>query len=87
MIVVDFTTLWLYFVRSGDIVLNNPAGTVWYAGLLGYAWPRYVGAFSDTTPTTAYRFLFNATLAYPSSGPTDHWIGFPLRCLSTALEG
>ena len=77
----------LFFVRSGSVYLPNTAGTFGYAGHSADYWSsrgsstRYDGV---STPS-AYRLLFNATGVYPSNGPNNHYIAFPLRCLSTVL--
>ena len=72
-------------VRSGRLNLTVSAGTLGYAGIYGYEWSsrgsstRYDGV---TTPS-AYYLDFNATGVHPSGGPTNRFVGFPLRCLTS----
>ena len=74
-------------VRSGYIGPINSAGTALGVGSNGYGWSRSAVAFSSPTSATVYSLVFYATRVYPSNGPFNRWDGFPLRCLSTALEG
>ena len=78
----------LYFVRSGDVELPITTGTFRFAGVGGIYWSSRAssaGANGTTTPS-AYNINFNATGVYPSNGPYERWLGFPLRCLSTVLD-
>ena len=77
----------LAFVRSGYINLNNLAGSARHVGDIGYGWPRVAVTFASIADTTAYFLDLNTTGVNPSNGPVNRWAGFPLRCLSTALEG
>ncbi len=72
----------LYFVRSGRLSLAVSAGTLGYAGIYGYEWSSRV---SPSSTTLAYWFEFNATESRPSWGPSNRYLGLPLRCLSTVL--
>ena len=69
----------LYFVRSGYVYLNN--GSLRYFGLSGYGWSRSSVAYSSATSANAYHLDFNAGTVYPSFGPFNRWVGFPVRCL------
>lgn len=71
------------FVRSGGIYFDD--GTVGgpHSGGMGDTgrfWSSRGGAATD-----AYVLYFDATIVNPSNGPNNHYVGFPLRCLSTVL--
>jgi len=74
-------------VRSGRLALPVSAGTFGYAGVRGYDWSSRTSSTiaSGATTPSAYSLDFNATGVYPSYGPWERWLAFPLRCLSTVL--
>ena len=82
------SVLYLYFVRSGDVELPITTGTFRFAGVGGIYWSSRASSASanGTTTPSAYNLNFNATGVYPSNGPYERWLGFPLRCLSTVLD-
>jgi len=67
-------------VRSGYVDLPITAGTLRYAGARGYNRSSRSGDIAN-----AYYLRFDATPVFPSYGPYDRYIAFPLRCLSTVL--
>ncbi len=69
----------LYFVRSGNVALND--GALRLFGVSGYDWSRSSVAYSSATSATAYLLAFNAGTVYPSYGPYTRWLGLPVRCL------
>ena len=73
-------------MRSGYVRVVS-AGTARYAGIYGGSWPRDAVVFSNVTSATTYSLRFDSIEVYPSNGPDNRWLGFTLRCLSTALEG
>lgn len=66
----------LYFVRSGEVYINN--GYSWDMGAKNYAWSQT----ASKTLTNAYYFYFNNSEVSTSYGPGYRWDGFPLHCLS-----
>ena len=75
----DHTMISPYFVRSGNISLNN--GSLRDSGLIGYDWSRTSVAYYSATSANSYWFDFNASESRPSYGPYSRWYGFPVRCL------
>ena len=79
-------------MRSGYVnVLVSNGVTSWVVGVNGYDWSRLAVdwnsvTYTSATPSTANRLVFTATTPDPS-GTTQRFVGFPLRCLSTAVEG
>ena len=70
----------LYFVRSGYIDLS--IGRSRFAGYDGNYWPSIAASnIWGSAGLGAYHLVFDATNVYPSNGPADRWLGFPLRCL------
>ena len=71
-----------HLVRSGRLNINiGHPGTLDYSGVESYTWSQFA---VDTN--NAYLLLFNVNVN-PSNGPFGRTLGYPLRCLSTALEG
>ena len=68
-----------YFVRSGNISLNN--GSLRDSGLIGYDWSRSAVAYYSATSANSYWFDFNSSVSRPSYGPFNRYFGFPVRCL------
>ncbi len=69
----------LYFVRSGNVDLNN--GSLRFSGGVGYDWSRSAVAYSSATSASSYWFDFNSSVSRPSTGPFNRYFGFPVRCL------
>ena len=69
----------LYFVRSGDIVLDY--GTLRGYGESDYVWSRSAATYLSPTSAKTYYLYFNASAVRPSHGPVDRQVGFPVRCL------
>ncbi len=72
----------LHFVRSG--LVNRGYGSARYLGLDGDYWsttasPVYNGG---SAALTGYDLDFGASGVYPSDGPLNRWLGFPIRCLA-----
>ena len=76
----------LYFVRSGYVYLPTTAGTFRDAGAYGIYWSSRGAAYTSSTSATAYYLQVEPSAVVPSDGPTNRWVGFPLRCLSTVLD-
>ena len=57
-------------------------GTLRALAVWGVDWPKYVQKFDDV-----HSLAFDYTDVYPSRGPYSRYHAYPLRCLSTALEG
>jgi len=72
-------------VRSGGLAPD--AGKSWNPGQDGYDWSSRASStrYDGAAIPSAYYLGFNATGVYPSSGPFNRYLGFPLRCLSTVL--
>jgi hypothetical protein len=69
-------------VRSGNFNLTISAGTFRNAGHEGNWWSsRGADNVWGSAGLGGYNLNFNATGVNPSNGPTNRWIGFPLRCL------
>ena len=77
-------------VRSGQINLyyaqmkDNQILRV--ADIYGYYRSRLVAAFSTLIEAKTGNFYIRDPDIIPSEN-RDYWVGFPLRCLSTASEG
>ncbi len=70
----------LYFVRSGNVHLNN--GSLRDSGRTGYDWSRSAVAYGvGTWAANAYYLAFDLSTVYPSYGPDNRYYGFPVRCL------
>ncbi len=63
------------------IVLNT--GFLKYNGMVGDAWLPLGGVFSGSTLAAGYHLDFNASNLYSSNGPTNRYVGFPVRCLAS----
>ena len=69
----------LYFVRSGDVVLNT--GALRDFGVNGYGWSRSATVYgAGTWDAKAFYLYFGASGVNPS-GNYVRWYGFPVRCL------
>ena len=75
-------------MRSGIVTISSTISTFTNAGIRSYGWSsrgtatRYDGA----NIPSSYNLDFNATGVLPSNGPSNRYLGFPLRCLSTVLD-
>ena len=71
----------LYFVRSGNILIN--ISRLRYAGFYGDDWPTTSSSkhSSGSAEPSAYYLGFGATGVLPLAGPVDRWLGYPLRWL------
>ena len=85
-------------VRSGYVGLTGASDATSRAvSLDGNIWSRMAATwgsilYGSGTTSTAYYLSFNGAVAvgqlvYPSYGPHFRFLAFPLRCLSTAVEG
>ena len=72
-------------MRSGFIVLPS-SSAFWLAGEKGYACSSRAVDYTSSILATAYSFAIEANLTIASNGPGARYYGFPLRCLSTALD-
>ncbi len=74
-------------MRSGDIFLLNTAGTFRNPGQWGLGWSSRATSTNTNgaVDPSAYYFYFGSSIASPSEGPWQRWLGRPLRCLSTVL--
>ena len=76
-----------YFVRSGNFNLANTAGVLRNAGQNGNWWSsRGADNVWGSAGLGSYYLGFTTNGVSPSYGPTNRYIGFPLRCLSTVLD-
>ena len=78
-------------MRSGGIHLTDKL-TFNYANVNGRYWAQLANKFTATTDTSgnstgATYLLLNLTDSRPTGGPNNRWLGWSLRCLSTAVEG
>ena len=80
-------------MRSGVVQANGSNNIAFRnAGPRGYSWSRQATTFSGvlypTNQSGANSFTFNATdTPTKPSDISQHFNGFTLRCLSTAVEG
>ncbi len=69
-------------MRSGSI--SQGFGISRNVGLYGYDWSATTSDMIwGSTGLGAYRFDFDSSRFYSSNGPSDRWIGFPVRCLAS----
>lgn len=69
------------FVRSGFIFLPGASGsTFWYASQYSYSWSSRSSATAN-----AYYLQIEPSGVKPSNGPSNRYVAFTLRCLSTVL--
>ena len=82
------SVLYLYFVRSGHVYPAITAGTFRGAGLTGHYWSSLASStrYDGSAIPSGYSLGFDASTVYPSNGPYERYLGFPLRCLSTVLD-
>lgn len=68
-------------MRSGYVAINN--GYLWSTGVFGYMWSSVSSSEHRTGANTlsAYYFGITDVNIFPSGGPYDRWLGFPLRGL------
>ncbi len=70
----------LYFVRSGDINLNN--GSLRDFGFGGYLWSASAAVYGVGTWSSKMYYLgFFPSEIHPSHNMLYRWNGFPVRCL------
>ena len=72
----------LHFVRSGFVARDD--GSARHLGLNGYNWSTTTSPVynNGSAGLTGYVLYFNANDVYPSGGPSNRWVGFPIRCLA-----
>ena len=69
-----------YFVRSGDINLNN--GSLRDFGFGGYLWSASAAVYGVGTWSSKMYYLgFFPSEIHPSHNMLYRWNGFPVRCL------
>ena len=74
-------------MRSGWVDLASTAGVLRAAGQGGYWWSsRGADNVWGSAGLGSYYLGFTTNGVSPSYGPTNRYIGFPLRCLSTVLD-
>ena len=80
------------FVRSGSISINRDDKSLGYVDIIGWNWSHkamtWSSVTSESTAADDLRFTTSTDVSVnPSNGPSIRFIAFPLRCLSTAVEG
>ena len=75
-------------MRSGYVYLvanNTPLSF----GRVTYEWLGYSGPFTSSTSSTstAYEFIIGIGEVITNHNPEFRYLGYSLRCLSTAVEG
>ena len=79
----NIATTPLYFVRSGFIHLYGKSFFK-HGGDYGEIWSTLASSkyVTGSTMPSAYYFEFKITDVYPTRGPNERWLSFPLRCLA-----
>ena len=79
----------MILVRSGLVDFSNSSGRAWRSGSYASSY-RSRELYVVDSIMRSFLFYFHDTAVTPSqvfTGGNSHYIGFSLRCLSTASEG
>ena len=68
-----------YFVRSGDVNLNNAA--LRYSGLYGNGWSQIATVYGNSIWNAGAYFLDFSASGINTSNNYVRWYAFPVRCL------